>query len=106
MTLTQRLRQLARSSQVGVSAAFIVSGTKTSTTAPTSMPWKSRAATPMTSIGRPLMVIDWPTTAGSPPKRRFQKPWLSTTTGAPPAVRSSSGVMVRPMVGPTPSTSK
>ena len=45
--------------------------------------------TPTTVVGRPFNWIALPTMAGSLPKRRCQKAWLSTVTGAMPAVALS-----------------
>ena len=75
MIVTQRLRRLSRSFQVGVICAFIIIGTMTSGLfEPTWMPMNPAAATPTIVIGWPLSVMLRLRTAGSRPKRRGQKP--------------------------------
>jgi hypothetical protein len=59
---------------------------------------KSRGTTPTTSCGEPSSVIVRPTAAGSPPKRRRQKPSVTTTASLAP----SSGRNVRPTIGANP----
>ena len=59
MTVSQRLRRLSRSFQVGVICAFIIIGTITSARAPTWMPLNPGAATPTIVIGWPLTTIVW-----------------------------------------------
>ena len=60
----------------------------------------------MTVKTRPFSVTGVPTTAGSAPSRSCQSAWESTTTGAAPADRSSSGRKFRPSAGLTPSMEK
>ena len=107
MTVSQRTRHspIPRD-QVGITWGCIMIGTKTSTDSPTSTPWNPGGPIPTTVMGWPFTRTAWPTTLGSPPKRRAQKPWLRTTTGWPPGTRSSSGVSSRPAAGFTPSTWK
>ena len=62
--------------------------------------------TPTTVYGRSLTFTCRPTMPGAPAKRRCQNEWLSTTTGAPFGVVSSSGRNPRPRIGSTPATSK
>ena len=44
-------------------------------------PWKDSGMTPTTDAVRAFTSSVRPTTAGSPPNRRCQSPWDSTTTG-------------------------
>ena len=60
---------------------------------------------PITVAGAALNEIGCPTIDGSPPNRRCQNPWLSTTTRAAPG-RSSSAVIKRPSAGCTRSVEK
>ena len=57
-----------------------------------SLPGKLKAAgaTPATNLGRPSMLTVSPTTDGSPPKRRIQNSWLSTTTASAPSCSSAA----------------
>ena len=108
MAVSHTTRRLLSTSppQLGIKVSCIARGTKRSMAWPTSMPWKPAAATPITVIGRPFKETVWSRTAGSPPNRRCQKPWLNTTRGWAPGVRSSSALNTRPRAAPTPSTSK
>ena len=69
------------------------------------VPWKPSGVTPITVNAWVLSVMVEPTTSSRPPSRRCQKAWLTTTTGCPPGVRSSSGVSTRPRAAPTPMSS-
>ena len=51
---------------------------------------KPAGATPTTTLGRPSMLTVSPTTDGSPPKRRIQNSWLSTTTPSSPGCSSAA----------------
>ena len=61
--------------------------------------------TPMTVKGSELSRMARPMMPGSLPKRRFQRPFVRTTTRGPPG-RSSSGEKVRPITGVTPNRRK
>ncbi len=73
---------------------------------PTRTPVNFGGAMPTTVNCRPLSASVRPTSDGSEPKRRCQKPWPRTTTVAGFAGLSSSGVKKRPAAGLTPSTEK
>src|SRR5947207_13135206 len=60
---------------------------------------------PTTVYAAPFSRRVEPSTAGTPPKRRRQSPWPSTTTCSRPGC-SSSGRNVRPLQADTPSVSK
>ena len=66
---------------------------------------KSAAITPTIVNELPLSVRLLPTTAGSDPKRRFQKPLLRTTTGGFPGL-SSSAEKTRPAAAFAPNSGK
>ena len=83
--------------QVGVICAFIATGTIHVGALADDDAEETGGATPTMVIGSPLIEMVRLSTDGSPAKRRIQKLWLSTATGWPPGVRSSSGVKVRPM---------
>ena len=61
--------------------------------------------TPTTVTGPSLVRTTRPTMPGSPPKRRFQRPWERTIAAAPPGA-ASSGAKLRPSAGETPRTEK
>ena len=63
---------------------------------------KPGGITPITDRGRPLAVIDRPSTSDRPPSRVCQNSWLMTITASVP-LRSSSGLNARPSAGCTPS---
>jgi hypothetical protein len=61
--------------------------------------------TPTMAWASPFRMSDPPTADGLPPKRRVQKPWVSTTTLAPLPC-SSSGASIRPRAARAPSIAK
>ncbi len=65
---------------------------------------RSGSTTPIISRSSPSSSIGVPTTLGSAPNCRVQKPWLSRTTGAAAGV-SSVAAKDRPRTGVTPKTS-
>jgi hypothetical protein len=67
--------------------------------------WKRAGITPTTVTGAPLRLNVWPTTEGSPPKRRSHSPWLRMTTRCELGL-ASSGVKPRPLIGSTPRSGK
>ena len=66
---------------------------------------KSGGSTPITSCATPSSAIVVPITAGSPPNRRWKKPWERTTTRGPPSTSSPSSYS-RPRCGDAPRSRK
>jgi len=80
--------------EIGVAETICVCrprGSQTSGAITPLMPEKPAGETPMIVCGSPSSSRRCPTTSRAPPKRRCQRPSLSTTTGAAPG-RSSSAV--------------
>ncbi len=69
-------------------------------------PWNPSPATPTIVNGCPLSTMVLSSTERLASKRSLQNRWLSTTTGAAPGTRSSSGRKKRPSAGRVSSTLK
>ena len=76
-----RPRRGSYQSKFGCTTSCIDIGTQTDGPPPSSVPVKPFGATPTTVNGVRLSVSVLPTIAGSLPRLRSQKPWLTTTTG-------------------------
>src|ERR1700722_2476811 len=93
-------------SNQGCTSCSIDKGIQTSATSPTTVPKKSRGATPTMVNVVPLKENVLPIAPGSPANRRSQNAKLTTATGLPPGFKSSSAVIVWPAAGSTPSVEK